>query len=477
MASAVFTAVLHRSGTVRHACLALSAWLLLFVPAWAAEPDDRLLTEGLEAVEASDFGRALQLFDQFKQKHPDDFRPYLYSARAMIRAGQLRDAGLELDDASQHQSSDPRQLLEYARARDQLGHAREAARVLSEVEDDPGLPPEGLWLLADVYYRLKEAKSAQRAFEKFASRRPTDPRIHLRRGQIFIYLEEFEKALTSIEEAVWASPGSAEGHFEMARTLRYGNNLEAARGAARKAVDLEPENPEYLHMLGIVCDGLKDHLEAVRHLEKAAESPRAFARIYFDLGNALRRAGETARAQQALQKYRELHSRQEDEANRRKIVEALVNQGQLRLRDGAVGEARSSFLRIVEVEPDNWLAHSFLSKIYLSSGTPHLARSHLDQLSRIDPDSSEGAFLEAFYWQQQRDFSKALEAGRRSRQLRPGDPETRNLLGNVYWSLGQLKPALDEYAAAVALAPERFDFKANYETARRKLNPGAKPRP
>ncbi len=456
-------------------CLARAAALLLallslslVVPA-ASQPNLELLSQGRRLAEAGRFSDALQSFFLFKQQNPDDVRSYLYSAQTMIAAGRNKDAALELDEAASRQPQAGTDLLEYARARDQLGHLREAARVLSEAEDSPLLPTEGLWLLADIYYRLKEAKNAQRVLDKFALRQPDDPRLKLRRGQVYIYLEEFENALTSLEEWVWANPYSAEGHFEMARTLRYGNNPEAAKRSALKAVELAPNNPEYRHMVGIICDSLKQHAEAVRHLEKAAASPQAFTRIYFDLGNALRRAGETAKAQEALARYRELYTAEEAAANDSKKVEALINQGQLQIQSGAVTDALGSLSRVLEVEPDNWLAHSFLAKLYLSGGLPASAKPHLDQLERIDPNSSEGTFLNAFYWYERRDYSKALEFAKRSKDLRPGDAELRNLLGNIHFAQGNLEVATAEYAAATALAPDRFDFKANYQTAKRKL--------
>ncbi|MEE8586496.1 MAG: tetratricopeptide repeat protein, partial [Acidobacteriota bacterium] len=323
----------------------------------------------------------------------------------------------------------------------------------------------------DLYYRQKRAKEGLRALEKFAARKPSDPRIHLRRGQLYIYLEEFEKALAWLEEAVWADPESGPAHFEMARTLRYGNNLEAAQRIALKAVALEPENAQYLHLLGIICDGLKQSAAAVPYLERAAAAPDAFARIYFDLGNALRKSGDRAEARKALENYRELLTANEAQANRFKTVQALINQGQLQIRNGAVGEARTAFLRVLETEPDNWFGHNFLAKIYLSSGAPKLALPHLEQLQQTAPDNSEGNFLWAFYWHQLGDSAQAAPYAEKSKTWRPSDPELRNLLGNIYYRLGRKNEALEEYSAAFKLAPQRADFKANYETLARKLRP------
>ncbi|HSR50480.1 MAG TPA: tetratricopeptide repeat protein [Acidobacteriota bacterium] len=435
-----------------------------------AEAGADLLEEGRQSAQAGELSSALLSFSAYKQEHPNDPRPYLYSGMALLKAGRGRDAAIELDEAAARGLSEAGDAIEYARGRMELGNLREAARALAEWEESDRLPAEGLWVLSDIHYRLKEAQDAQRVFEKFAARQPDDPRVNLRRGQIYIYLEEYEKALTSLEHAVWANPESPEAHFEMARTLYYGINFEAGKKVAAKAVALDPDNPEYLHLLGITCDRLEQYDEAVSHLEKAAELPGAFNRIYFDLGNALRKAGNTARAQEVLKTYRSLHQESEAQANRDKIIEALLNQGRLQIQQGDIGAGRSSFLRVLEQDPDDWLANSFLAKIYLSSGRGRLAQPHVDKLLELAPDSSEAHYLAAMYWRQARDASKALSHAEESKRLRPGDAELRNLLGNLYFALGQWEEAAQEYAAAVGLAPDRLDFQANHKTALKKLN-------
>ncbi|HSR68043.1 MAG TPA: tetratricopeptide repeat protein [Acidobacteriota bacterium] len=445
-------------------------WLLLPSMASAAEGAD-LLEQGRRSARAGELASALQAFAAYKQQYPDDFRPYLYSGIELAKAGRERDAALELNDAASRGLEGGPEVVEYARARIQLGDLREAARPLVELEASGQLPAEGLWLLADIHYRLKQAPEAKQVLDKFARLQPNDPRLNLRRGQVYIYLEQYEKALTAIEEAVWAAPDSPERHFEMARTLYYGINFEAAKTAALKAVQLAPGNAEYLHLLGIICDRLEQYDEAVKYLEQAAASPQAFNRIYFDLGNALRKAGERERTREVLQKYRDLHNQSEEQANREKTIEALVNQGRLQIQDGDIGAGRESLLRVLQLDPDHWLIHSLLTKIYLSSGRPDLARPHVQKLVEIDPQSSEGHYLAGMYWYQKRDLAKALTHALKSKQLRPGDAEVHNLLGNIYFGQGQLEEAAEEYAAAVGLAPDRLDFQANHRTVERKLNP------
>ena len=87
----------------------------------------------------------------------------------------------------------------------------------------------------------------------------------------------------------------------------------------------------------------------------------------------------------------------------------------------------------------------------------------------MDPETSEGNFLEAFYWYGESNYLEALKFAEKSKMLRPGDAELRNLLGNIYFGLGRNAEALKEYEAAMKLAPDRDVFKANYQSLAAKV--------
>jgi tetratricopeptide (TPR) repeat protein len=431
---------------------------------------EEILSRGQQLAADGQTDEALLAFDRFKQRHPRDFRPFLYSGLTMLEAGRPKDAILELDEAANRNPEGNEHILAYSQAKSELGRFGDAIQLLSEFEDSSDLDPEALWLLADLYYRQKKHQEGLRILDKYAARKPDDPRTQLRRGQFLILAEKFEDALTALEEAKWANPFNPVIHFDMASTLVYGNNFEAAKKVISDAVVLDPGNPEYLHLQGIIHEKLSEHEEAIRSLELASQSPEAFSRIYFDLGNALRNAGQVEESRKVLKRYREIYRAEQSDRNRALKVQALINQGQLQISGGKVSEARSSFLRALDEDPSNFWAHNMLAKIYMSSGTPFLARRHLDEIQQLDPETSEGNFLEAFYWYSDSNYAEALRFAEKSKALRPGDAELRNLLGNIHFRMGRSAEALREYEAAMRLAPERDAFKANYKSLAGKVS-------
>jgi len=85
-------------------------------------------------------------------------------------------------------------------------------------------------------------------------------------------------------------------------------------------------------------------------------------------------------------------------------------------------------------------------------------------MAELDPESVEGSYLLASYWYQRRDYPQARLHAEKAKARYPGSGSLRNLLGNIYMALRQPDEAIQEYAAAVRLNPERSDFSSNYES-------------
>jgi Flp pilus assembly protein TadD len=91
------------------------------------------------------------------------------------------------------------------------------------------------------------------------------------------------------------------------------------------------------------------------------------------------------------------------------------------------------------------------------------AYSHLQRLQKIDPESAIGNTLMARYWFKQKKYEEARNYAEKVKLIRPANSELRSLLGNIYLDLGQKEKAREEYEAAVRLAPDRVDFRAQLE--------------
>lgn len=425
-----------------------------------------LLQKGDRLLEGGRVDDALVAWDRYKQQHPDRLEAYLRTARALLDAGRLHDASVELRDALSHPPATQSESIELARDVAETGNVRIASEVLESAREKAPLDLAGTWLLADLYYQERRFDEALDMLGRYEGLRGADlEQAALRRGMVLLEQGVLDRSMEAFEEAVGKDSSLAAGYHGLSKVCLLGHNPEAALKMSREAVRLAPDSGIYLFQLGVVLKTLGQNDEAIRRLEEAeAKGADAFG-IRFELGDAFRRTGQMDRARAALTRYQELlEQRRNDQA-----VQQLEQEGRERLEKGEPSGAVETFRRLVERAPDSWTGHEHLAKLYLSAGNMPEAWSEIQRMLELDASSSEAHFLAALYRSVTGEEEAALRSALESRRLRPGNPPLRNLLGNLYFKRGDWRLAADEYAAASALDPSNAAFRANLESARRRL--------
>ena len=429
-------------------------------PAGLLDQGDRFQREGR-------LDDALVAWNEFKQQHPDRLAPYLRTAEALLQAGRQHDASAELREALGHPPDSTEEAVRLAEAISKVGNVGIAVGVLEAASRNASLDAAGVWLLADLYYRQRRFDEALATLERYRNLPGADiEQAALRKGMVLLEKGALEESMEAFEAAVQRDPNLAAGFHGLSKVCQYGNNPEAALRMSREAVRLEPNNGIYLFQLGVVLKVLGQDDEAIRRLKEAETNGAEAFGISFELGDALRRTGRTGEAREVLARYqsllRERRSRQE--------ALQMENQGREQMEKGDVDGARRTFTRLAEEEPDNWTAHEHLAKIGLSMAKREEAWSQIQKMLELDPLSSEAHFLAALHWADSGRREEALREALEARRLRPGNAPLRNLLGNLYFQQRDWPNAVREYAAASALAPSDAAFKANLESARRRLD-------
>ena len=426
------------------------------------------LDSSRKLIQEEQFDQALQLLDKIKQLDPSRPGPYLYSAECLLETGRIRDAEIEANRALE---LGVQQVDEVLKLTDLLGRLEQNTLALELLQKLKGqLPQSGLWRLADLHYQRQEPQEALLVLKGYPAS-PEDLRLKVRLGALYLMAKDYPRAIVEFRAALSLEPDHRKANFGLAQALWLNFQSEEAQEAFLKAAELDPDNPNAWHLLGIVCMEMKQPEKAVAYLERGSRLPDTFAKILFDLGNAYRQAGQEDLARQTLQKYQQQHNREEAERNRKQRVIQLHNQATQEMERGAVAKARQSWLRVLQEDADHWETNLNLAKIYLSSGYSAAALGHLQRLSQQPIESAEAKYLMAFYWSEQGRPEEALSYAEESRRLRPGHADLRNLLGNLYFGLDRREEALEEYQAAVKLAPHRADFRTNYEYLARKKTP------
>jgi tetratricopeptide (TPR) repeat protein len=422
------------------------------------------LEEGRRLLSEGNFTAAIAAFNRHKQTSPADARAYFHAGLALIEAGRLSDAALELDEALR---LDP-QRLEYlilqaslfARLK-QRTHAEQALAILSRLGTTERLEVSWLWMLSDVYYRLERFNDALRILEQLGKRNPDDPRLDLNRGQALVLSGEFDHARQSFEKSIAKHPGNPITHFELGNLLYQQSKLPGAKSSLLKAVRLDKNNPAYHYKLGTVCLALGEIDEALTHLLRAVALDPAGLQAYFALGQAYQRKGQQQKSLEFRKKYQELSIAKQRKEVRGEELDRLLARGERLLDEGKETEARAAFEQLIQTTPDHWTAHAYLAEMYLAAADWQKAWPHLEKMEASEPDSVVGNYLMARHWYLRHDFERARMYAEKVKQSRPAHADLRNLLGQIYLGLGQSERSQREFEEAVRLAPGRADFRAN----------------
>ena len=426
--------------------------------------------DGQQLIQQRQFSRAVDLFDHQIKADPTDPRPYFYSGMALGQMGDWSGAAGQLAEAVRLDSANSRYTIAYANALSRSGQ-REAASVAVSSFDQARLnelEPALLWLLSETYHRTGRQTEALQVLDVLAQNDPDDARVDLLRGQIYLVQGDFERARGFAERSIEGQPTNNALAYSILGAARYQlGDKEGAKQVLLQAVDQDPDNADYLGKLGAVCLELGENQEAIKYLERArpgAGDSREIARLLERAYQVEKRLAEPETAAEEL----DATTRPEREAGK-SVADQLVDRGEWALAAGKVRDAVKLFELAVEEDPGNWPARSFLADIFLSRGLLEQTYDHLSRMEAIDPGSPIGKHLMAQYWYQRRDYRRALDYAVQVKEVDSSNSELRNLLGNIYFSLGETQQAVGEYAAAVELDPERPELKMNLEVARKKL--------
>jgi tetratricopeptide (TPR) repeat protein len=183
-----------------------------------------------------------------------------------------------------------------------------------------------------------------------------------------------------------APGGSAAGASEkigLALQQHQAGRLEQAEALYREALELDPQNVDALHFLGVIAYQQGRHGQAEELISRALLGNSANAPAYSNLGNALEAQGKH---QEAIDCYRRALVLAPD------YVDALVNLGATYRAQGELDQAVSCYRRALELKPEFPAAQNNLAIALIGLGRPEEATAHCLRALQLKPDSAELKF-------------------------------------------------------------------------------------
>ena len=142
--------------------------------------------------------------------------------------------------------------------------------------------------------------------EKYYKKDSDNVEVNRALAQAYFFSQKYDKSLNMYQRLLQEKDTTFSGLYYTGLCYEYLHNLDSAKVYLQKAVNLSPKNPVGMYRLGMVESQLHLNLEAISHLETAAQlyqpSPTLMRLIYKNLGQSEAESGNKAKALEAWKK-------------------------------------------------------------------------------------------------------------------------------------------------------------------------------
>jgi len=256
--------------------------------------------------------------------------------------------------------------------------------------------------------------------------------------------------------------GSVDHLLQQAAQHYASGQLAPALECAQRALQLDGEDPDVLHLMGLISYAQGKPDAAIDYLRKAIESFPGEAEFHNNLGVVLRSRGDHESAGMEFQRAVELDG---------KNASAAYNLGTSRKAKGKFDEAEALFQKAVEAKADFAAAHCELGNVLAHRGKGEQALKSWQEAVRLDPKLAEAQLFLGYGLAQKGQFNEARQALQRSVDLvEAKDARAWWLLGSVLYAQGQESDAVEKFQRALAIEPNAL--RANLGLAQIELTRG-----
>lgn len=204
---------------------------------------------------------------------------------------------------------------------------------------------------------------------------------------------------------------SIDQALQYAMDLHRDGALEGAATIYQRILDVLPDHPDALHLLGMARHQMGRSEDGVALIGRAIQAEPAYAGYHNNLGNIHASHGRLQEATQAYQQAIALSPDQADLHN---------NLGALYKAQGQFDAARAAYARALQLDPLHLRAHNNTGLLYAELG---------DRTNAI-------------IW-----YTKALD-------LMPSDACARRQLGSIYYATGRIADAAEVYRQWLLAEPD-----------------------
>lgn len=263
-----------------------------------------------------DYNSAKSYLEKSLEMGKDDADIYSYLSYVYKESGDCTRALKIAEEGLRVNSSSKSLILNKIYA---LSCEGEIESALALIEEKFEKTKDDDFLLAglNIFIEKKEWRKGEEYIERIKKKVRKDEEFYLRIGDFYEKMGNFEKAEKALKKALSINPsyGNALNYIAYSWAVRE-KNLKKALVFARKAVNLDPENPDYLDTLGWVHFKMGQIEEAKKFLEKSFSKKPWEQEIVEHIGLLRIREGKIEEGIEMLQRSIEMGSERKDSIER-----------------------------------------------------------------------------------------------------------------------------------------------------------------
>ncbi len=232
--------------------------------------------------------------------------------------------------------------------------------------------------------------------------------------------------------------------IEQALALHQTGDLTQARDAYRQILANNPEQPDALHLSGVIAYQQGQAREAIDLITQALRCRPEQAAFYNNLGAAQQALGELEHAEQSFQHALRIQPG---------YVDARFNLGVLHQQQDRLDAAVTDFTAVIRSAPQHLQAYLRLGGILHQQGQTRPAIDCFDRAAAIDSADDNAAFQLAVHYREAGCFDRAVDRLRRLCWRNAEHVGARFELATILQTLGRFGEAISYYHEVLEREP------------------------
>ncbi|MDQ7787551.1 MAG: tetratricopeptide repeat protein [Thermodesulfovibrionales bacterium] len=271
-------------------------------------------------------------------------------------------------------------------------------------------------------------------------------------------------------------------------------NMKQTEHECLEILQVQPDNSDILHLLGVTCYHLGEHHRAVEFLTKALQLDDQNSDVHYDLGNIFQDQGKLDEALKAYQRALEIEPEHPDAHNNiamvfhdlKKLDQAIVhyqkaleltpqsamihnNIGLACQENGELAKAIAHFGRAIQLDPSFADTYFNMGNVFVTEDNLDTALQYYRKSLELNPNLIEAYVAMADILMKKGEYPHAIPVLRRLLTLYPDSAELHNNLGKALGAIWQLDTALEHLKRAVKINPDFAAAHSNLGNTFRKI--------